>query len=151
MWVPQNLPRGRSRTIPPGWITLAPTIYPSLPGSTPPPLLLCDVYSAPRIYPSLLEYTPLFNKYMRPSQNIPLPPRIYPPFQQLYATLPESAPPSQNIFQFWEQGVDSLIITKAPRKGVIFSDWGVYSWNIAYNCREVRRDIFWDGRGHIVV
>ena len=34
---------------------------------------------------------------MRPSQNILLPPRIYPPFQQLYATLPESTPPSQNI------------------------------------------------------
>ena len=44
----------------------------------------------PRIYP-------LFNKYMRPSQNILLPPRIYTPFQQLYATLPESTPPSQNI------------------------------------------------------
>ena len=34
---------------------------------------------------------------MRPSQNILLPPRIYPPFQQLYANLPESTPPSQNI------------------------------------------------------
>ena len=34
---------------------------------------------------------------MRPSQNLPLPPRIYPPFQQLYATLPESTPPSQDI------------------------------------------------------
>ena len=37
------------------------------------------------------------NVYVRPSQNLPLPPRIYPPFQQLYATLPESTPPSQNI------------------------------------------------------
>ena len=73
--------------------------------------------SDPRIYPSLLEYTPLFNKficatlpqstppsenippfstnlYVRPSQNLPLPLRIYPPFQHLYATLPESTPPS---------------------------------------------------------
>ena len=34
------------------------------------------------------------------SQNLPLPPRIYPPFQQLYATLPESTPPSQNLVPF---------------------------------------------------
>ena len=40
---------------------------------------------------------PPFNNYMRPSQNLPLPPRIYPPFQQLCAILPESPPPSQNI------------------------------------------------------
>ena len=37
---------------------------------------------------------------MRPSHNLPLPPRIYLPFQQLYATLPESTPPSQNILPF---------------------------------------------------
>ena len=37
---------------------------------------------------------------MRPSQNLPLPPRLYPPFQQLYATLPESTPPSLNIPPF---------------------------------------------------
>ena len=92
-----------------------------LPQSTPHfqdlPPLYCYVMCI-----RLPESTPLFNKYMRPSQNILLPPRIYPPFQHLYATLPESAPPSQNIFQFWEQVVDSLIITKAPRKGGIFSD-----------------------------
>ena len=81
---------------------------PTLPESDPPP--------PPRTYP-------LFNNYniMPPSQNLPLPPRIYPPFQsiyvcdnnymrpshpspqnipvfqQLYATFPESTPPSQNI------------------------------------------------------
>ena len=33
---------------------------------------------APRIYPSLPQYTPLFNNYMRRSQNLPLPLRIYP-------------------------------------------------------------------------
>ena len=45
---------------------------------------------------------PLFstNLYVRPSQNLPLPPKIYPPFQQLYATLPESFPPTQNIPPF---------------------------------------------------
>ena len=54
--------------------------------------------SDPIIYPSLLEYTPfLTNLYVRSSQNIPLPTRIYPFFQQLYATLPEFTPPSQNI------------------------------------------------------
>ena len=37
---------------------------------------------------------------MRPSQNLPLPPRIYPPFQQRYATLPESTPPSKNMHPF---------------------------------------------------
>ena len=37
----------------------------------------------PWIYPSLPEYTPLFNNYVRPYQNLPLPLRIYPPFQQL--------------------------------------------------------------------
>ena len=37
---------------------------------------------------------------MRPSQNLPLPPRIYPFFQQLYATIPESTSPSQNIPPF---------------------------------------------------
>ena len=37
---------------------------------------------------------------MRPSQNLPLPPRIYPLFQLLYATLPESTPLSQNIPPF---------------------------------------------------
>ena len=34
---------------------------------------------------------------MRHSQNLPLPHRIYPPLQQLYAILPEYTPPSQNI------------------------------------------------------
>ena len=35
------------------------------------------------------------NVYVRPSQNLTLPPGIYPPFQQLYATLTESTPPPQ--------------------------------------------------------
>ena len=60
---------------------------------------MCD---SPRIYPSLTEYTPfLFNNYniMRPSQNLPLPSRIYRPLfnKLLCAILPESTPPSQNI------------------------------------------------------
>ena len=73
-----------------------PTIYPSLSEYTPFSTTICD---PPRIYSSLPEYTPIFNNYkiMRPSQNLPLPPRIF--------------------FQFWEQVVDSLTITKASRKG----------------------------------
>ena len=91
----------------------------------PPPLLwICEVYSAPRIYLSLPEYTPFSTNICDPpriytpsSQNIPPfstiicdPPKIYPsvpeyrpypPFQQLYATLPESTPPpSKNIPPF---------------------------------------------------
>ena len=60
-------------------------------------IYMCD---PPRIYPSLTEYTPLLNIYMRPSQNLSLPYRIYPPFEHLYATLPESNPPSQNTPPF---------------------------------------------------
>ena len=84
---------------------------------------MCD---PPRIYPSLPEYIPPFNNYniMRPSQNLLLPPRIYPPFQQIYmcdpsriySSLPEytplfnkcihvtltlSTPSSQNIPSFF--------------------------------------------------
>ena len=54
----------------------------------------------PRIYPALPEYIPLFNNCLWPCPNPPLPPRIYPPFKQLYATQPESTPPSQNIPPF---------------------------------------------------
>ena len=36
------------------------------------------------------------NVYVRSSQSLPLSPRINPPFQQLYATLPESTRLSQN-------------------------------------------------------
>ena len=93
-----------------------PRIYPSLTEYTPFSTTICDPLG---IYPSLSEYTPLLNNYniMRPSQNLTLPPRIYPPFQPLKyyatlpeytplfnkcicATLPESTPPSQNIPPF---------------------------------------------------
>ena len=53
---------------------------------------MCD---PPRIYPSLPEYTPFsINLYVRPSQNLPLPPRIYPPFQQMYMCDPPRIYPS---------------------------------------------------------
>ena len=71
---------------------------------------MCD---PPRIYPSLPEYIPLLNKYiiMRRSHNLPRPPKIYPPFQQLCATLPESTPPSQNIPPF----STNILLCDAPK------------------------------------
>ena len=105
----------------------------TLPESTPPSqnippfsttIILCD---HPRIHPPLPEYTPLFNKFicatlpestppsqnippnqttMRPSQNLPLPLRIYPLFQQIhmcdppriYPSLPGNTPIFNNYF-----------------------------------------------------
>ena len=80
----------------------------TLPESTPlsqnmPPFstTICD---PPRIYPSLLEFTLFCNNYniMRPSQNLPLPPRItlFLFSQFICATRLESTPPSQNIPPF---------------------------------------------------
>ena len=99
----------------------------TLPKSTPPsqtiPSFSTTICNPPRIYPSLPEYTSILNSYMRPSQNLPLPTRIYPlfhnysimrssqnlslplriysPFQpiymcdpsRIYPCLPESTPP----------------------------------------------------------
>ena len=55
------------------------------PSQNIPPSFSRTICGTPRIYPSLPEYTPFFNNYkiMRPSKNLSLPPRIYPPFQQL--------------------------------------------------------------------
>ena len=73
----QNIPPPFSTTI---ILCDPPRIYPSPPQNIPPPpFKLIYMCNPPRIYPSLPEYTPLFNKYMRLSQNLPLPPRIYPP------------------------------------------------------------------------
>ena len=52
-------------------------------------MYMCD---PPTIHPSLPKYITLFNNCMRPFQNLPLSPRIYPPFStNLYVR------PSQNI------------------------------------------------------
>ena len=52
------------------------------------------------VYATLQEFIPpsqnipcFLQQYMRPSQNLPLSLRIYPPFLQLYVTLPECTPP----------------------------------------------------------
>ena len=82
--LPESTPP--SQNIPPPFSTNAHVrsrIYSSLPEYTPPPFLTTIILCEPRrICPSLPEYTPLFNNYniMRPSQNIPLPSRIYPLF-----------------------------------------------------------------------
>ena len=106
-----------SQNLPPPSQNIAPFqyLYATLPESTSPSqnippfqqIYMCD---SPRIlspplpeyrsipllnkFTFLSEYTPLFNNYMRPSQNLPLPPRIYPLFNKFTcATLPESSPP----------------------------------------------------------
>ena len=69
--------------------TFSTTIYATLPESTPssqniPPfsttIILCD---APRIYLPPRIYLHLLNNYMRYSQTLPLPPRIYSSFPQI--------------------------------------------------------------------
>ena len=112
--LPESTPP--SQNIPP-FHQLCATLLESNPSSQNIPpfqqIYMCD---PPRIYPSLPEYTPFFNNCMRPfqnllatppppSQNIPpfnnyvqpsqnliLPTRIYPPFQQIYIVWP-----SQNL------------------------------------------------------
>ena len=72
-----------------------PRIYPSIPpiiGYSPFLTTICDTSI---IHPSFTEYTPFYIKWG--SQNLPHLFRIYPPFRQLYAMLPESIPPSQNL------------------------------------------------------
>ena len=98
-------------------IPLPPRIYPPF-----QQMYMCD---PPRIVPSLPEYTPLFNNYIRPSRNLPLPeytpfcnnytimrpsenlsllPRIYPPFNnymrpsRIYPSLPKYTPIFNNCF-----------------------------------------------------
>ena len=64
--------------------------------------------------------------YVRPSQNLPLPPRIYPPFQQLYATLPESTPPFQNISPFQQMYVrPSQNLPLPPRIYPLFNNYNI--------------------------
>ena len=57
---------------------------------------------APRIYPIFQEYTPIFYNYMRRSQNLCRPPRIYPPpryicdLSRIYQSL-QNIPPSSPL------------------------------------------------------
>ena len=104
-------------------------------------------------YPSLLEYAPLFNTYMRhsqylhlppriypppllnnynimrPSQNIPLPPRIRPPpFHQLYAKFPGSTSPSQNIPPPFKQLCAKLPRPTPPSQNIPHFSTNLYVW-----------------------
>ena len=69
-----------------------------LPESTPPSKNMPLFRHILRIYlPSLSEHIPPLYIYFRPSQNLPLPPRIYPLFKHQYTTLQESTPTTHNI------------------------------------------------------
>ena len=76
-----------SQNIPPFSKTICdlPRIYPSLPEYIPLfNKCMCDP-TLPESTPPSQNIPPLFNNYMRPSQNIPLPPMAnIPPFQQMY-------------------------------------------------------------------
>ena len=57
-------------------------IYPTLPESTPPSQNIPPPYIDTRPFQNITlppDYTPLLHHYMRHSNNLPLPPRIYPP------------------------------------------------------------------------
>ena len=87
---------------------------------------------------------------MRRSQNLPLPPRIYHPFQQLCVSLPESALGWKGGGIFWEGGVYSGSVAHrclkwgilwegglyygSVKKGGIFWERGVNSGRVAYRC-----------------
>ena len=123
---------------PPIYMCDHPRIYPSLPEYTPFSTRICDV---PRIYPSFPEYTPFStNAYVLPSLNLPVPPRLYPPFQQLYATLPKSTPPSPNIriYHLYQ----SIYMCDPHR---IFWEGGVHSGRIAHTHLLKRGGSFWEG------
>ena len=115
----QNLP------LPPRLYPAFQQLYATLPDSTPPSknisLLSTTICDPHRIYPSLQDYTLLFNNYMRPYQNLLHPPKIYLPFQQLYPTLPESTPLSQNISPFSTTICDPLGIYPSLSEYIPFS------------------------------
>ena len=87
--------------------------------NTPPPLrykyvkcLRLPEYTAlSRMDPPPFEQ----NLYVRPSQILPLPLRIYSPFQQIYATLPKSTSPSQNLPPFQQPYATLPESTLPPR------------------------------------
>ena len=101
-----------------------PRIYPSQ--NTPRfSTTICD---PPIIHPYLPEYTPLFNNYniMRPSQNLPLPPRIYLPFQPIYVCDPPRIYPSQNTPRFSTTICDPPIIHPyLPENTPLFNNYDI--------------------------
>ena len=87
-------------------------IYSSLPEYNPLSTTICD---PPRIYPSLPEYTPIFNNYfvMQCSQNLYLPPRIYPLFNNCMR-LSQKLPFPQRIHPFFDNSTPPLPLRIYP-------------------------------------
>ena len=86
-----------------------------IPESTPPSqdlppfLWFSEVSYDTGIYPSLPEDTPFStNVYVRPSKNLSQPPRIYPPFQQIYMRPSQILPLTKTFMPF------SIYIEKYP-------------------------------------
>ena len=63
---------------------------------------------------------------MRSSQNIPLPPKIYPPFPQLYATLPESTPPFRIYAPFLQFYVTLPVFTHPSQNLPLLTCLSIY-------------------------
>ena len=128
----QNLPL-RPRIYPP-FQQLYATFQESTPPSQNIPPFSTNAHVRPsQNQPPVPDYTLLFNNYMRPSQNLPVPPRIYPPppFQQLYATLPEFTPPSQTIPSFSTTICDPLrIYLTYPESTLFFNNYMRPSQNL---------------------
>ena len=137
-------------------LPLSPKIYPpfpqlcaTLPESTPPSQSI-PLFS--HLHGTLPESTPPpFHYYMRRSQNLPLPPRIYHPFQQLCVALPESALGWKGGGIFWEGGVYSGSVAHRCLKWGILWEGGLYYGSVAHSCEKGRyiqgeRSKFWEGR-----
>ena len=86
---------------------------------------MCDL---PKIYPSLPEYTPLStNLYMRLSQNLPLPFRIYPLFNKfICAILPEFIPLPPRKYPFFNK----FICKALPESTPPFNNYMRHSQNV---------------------
>ena len=116
-----------------------PRIYPSLPEYTPPfQQIYIKCATLQEFTPPSQNIPPFFNSYMQPSENLPLPPRIYPPFStNLYVR------PSQNLpipFRI-KPPFQPICMCDTPRiiscwkgGGGIFWEGGVYSGSVAYSC-----------------
>ena len=111
-------------------------IYATLPESTPPSLnippfstTICDPC---RIYrPSQNIPTPVLVTMCDPPKNLPLPLRIYPPFQHLCATLPGSTRPSQNIPPFLTTICDPpRIYPSLPEYNPLFNSYMQHTQNL---------------------
>ena len=118
-----------SRNIPPPFQQM----YICDPPESNPPSQIIPPFNKCILCATLQEYTspslnipPLFNNYMRPSQNIPFPLRIYPPFQhmymcdppRIYPSLPEYTPLFKQLNATFPESTPlstAIILCDAPR------------------------------------